>query len=132
MNQQSIKPVYFTFTERWATKVVMAWCCMSLVIGVSNIELMAGVIFPVMTAIMFFISQWLIKFVLTFQKHNPFMPQKYFGHVVKFFWLAGLYFCCSFAFRGLYGDIESEHGAFFLMVGAVFPLGISLGASKVW
>lgn len=132
MNEQTTKPKYLIFTERWALKVLMAWCFMSLVIGVVNIEVMAGISFPVVTVVMFFTVQWLIKFVLTFQKSNPFMPQKYFGLVVKFFWVVGIYFCCSFIFRGLFSDIEADHGAFFLVVGAVFPLGVCLGASQAW
>lgn len=132
MNEISVKPKYLSFTDRWATKVVMAWSCMSLIIGVTNIELIAGIAFPLMTVLMFFASQWLIKFVLEFQKANPYMPQRYFGLVVKFFWALGLYFCGTFVFRGFFGDIQSDHGSFFLMVGSVFPLGVSLGASKVW
>lgn len=132
MNQESTKPFYLTFTERWATKFVLTWCFLSLIIGVSYIELLAGISFPLMTVLMFYMTRWLIEFVLLFQKSNPFMPQKYFGHVVKFFWLVGIYFCGSFVFRVLFGDVESDYGAFFLMVGAVFPLGVSLGASQVW
>ena len=132
MSETSVKPKYLSFTDRWATKVVMAWSCMSLIIGVTNIELVAGIVFPLMTVLMFFACQWLIKFVLEFQKANPYMPQRYFGFVVKFFWAVGLYFCGTFIFRGFFSDIQTDHGSFFLMVGSVFPLGVSLGASKVW
>lgn len=126
------KPEYIKFTESWATKVALLWCTLAFFIGVATVELVTGIAIPLMTMIMFFAGKWMIKFLLSIQKVNPLLDRKYFGYAVMFFWAAGIYGFLSFLLKGLFGQMDAEHGTFFMIVGSVFPLGVSLGASEMW
>jgi hypothetical protein len=126
------KPEYLKFTESWATKVALLWCTLAVFIGVATVELATGIAIPLMTIIMFFAGKWMIKFLLSIPKVNPFLDRKYFSYIVMFFWAAGIYGFFSFLLKGLFGQMDAEHGTFFMIVGSVFPLGVSLGASEMW
>jgi hypothetical protein len=126
------KPEYIKLTESWATKVALSWCVLAVFIGVATVELATGIAIPLMTMIMFFAGKWMIKFLLSIQKVNPFLDRKYFGYVVMFFWAAGIYGFLSFLLKGLFGQMDAEHGTFFMIAASVFPLGLSLGASEMW
>jgi hypothetical protein len=131
-NKNNQKPKYLNITELWATKLALLWCTLAIVIGVTSVEIVAGIAIPLMTIVMFIAGKWMIKFLLTIQKVNPFLDQKYFGYVVMFFWAAGIYGFLSFLIKGIFGQMDAEYGTFFMIVGSIFPLGVSLGASEMW
>ncbi len=131
-NKNNQKPKYLNITELWATKLALLWCALAIVIGVTSVEIVAGIAIPLMTIIMFVAAKWMIKLLLSIQKVNPFLAQKYFGYAVMFFWAAGIYGFLSFLIKGIFGQMDAEHGTFFMIAASVFPLGLSLGASEMW
>ena len=132
MNLPQKKPQYLEVTDKWVFKSALLWCAVSLIIGVTYIEVAIGIAAPIMTIIMLFSSKYMVKLLLSIQKANPLLTPKIYNFAIMFFWGAGIYGCLTFIFKGVFGEMDAPNSTFFIITASMFPLGSSIGASEMW
>jgi hypothetical protein len=126
---------YINFSEKWFTKFSLLWCSISFCIGVITVNDFALVIAaPLMTIFMYFAAIVMVKLVIGFQRVNPFNSpkSKFVKYTILFFWGFGILGFINFLLTGIFQTTEFENSNYFMIVGAVFPLGISVGSAKEW
>ena len=131
---QRLQP-YITFSEKWFTKFSLLWCSISLLIGLYAINDFAlAIAAPLMTIFMYFAAIVMAKFVLGFQRVNPLISpkSKFLTYAILLFWAFGIFAFFNFVLTGIFQTTEFENANYFIVVGAVFPLGISVGSAKEW
>ena len=126
---------YINFSEKWFTKFSLLWCSVSLCIGLFTVNDLALVITaPIMTVFMYFAAIVMVTLVIGFQRVNPFNSPKsnFVKYAILLCWGFGIFGFINFLFTGLFQTTEFENSNYFMIVGSVFPLGVSVGAAKEW
>jgi hypothetical protein len=126
---------YIEFSEKWFTKFSLLWCSISLCIGLLVVNDLALVIAaPIMTVCMYFAAIAMVRLVIGFQRVNPFNSpkSKFVKYAILLCWGFGIMGFINFLFTGIFQTTEFENSNYFLIVGSVFPLGISVGSAREW
>lgn len=135
MNNESKLAPYINFSEKYFTKFVLFWCTALLLIGLYAVNDMAvAIAAPLMTVLMYFAAIAMVSFVIGLQRANRFnsAKSKFLEYVVLFFWAFGVFGFIKFLIAGIFKTTEFEHFNYFMLVAAVFPLGVSVGSAKQW
>jgi hypothetical protein len=127
----AIKQLIVTFVDKWAMYTAIIWTIISCFIGIVFVRVDLGIALPLMTLFMFFGACWgLFAMLIVFRKMNPKLNEQIFKVCIGFFYCFGLIGCVILLFSGIFNwSNQTGYGA---ITSAIFPLGASLGASKMF
>jgi hypothetical protein len=123
------------FSRKWLIQFAFVWCFLGLIIGIFFVEEKALIIFaPVVSIIMFFFGLMGLMLGLGFQRKNPFVKSNsiFLWFAIVFFWSFGVIGFFYFLIGGAFYYSDDKDFSYFVIVGAVIPLGFSVGAAKEW
>jgi len=132
MESNSSKPQYLLNTDKWAFKACIAWCAITSLFGCIYVGVTEGIAIPLMTLFMVLAGSWMLKILLAFHKSNPFVNRRIYDSAVLFFWAGGILGFASILAFGLNHLLTGLTEGYFFISASIFPLGVSIGASKKW
>ena len=134
MESKEIKPVLYTFTEKWFYKVSLTWGFILLAAGLLYIGILQGIITVAVFGLMSFVGYWILKTMFGFQNLNKtFITKKIFSIFLGIFWYVAVFVSTNCVLVTVWSLSMGQYEAsYFTFACAFVPLGFALAVSHQW